>query len=233
MLRWETSLWSVHLDDEVTVGKFYATFLIQDYFRKFKKRKEQGLVGKYPAKNTTVALQVTLFSYTLTNHLASLLITTGKMAVDAVSNATRTVLCNDAWGPSTLRGVILFFCGLKGKWRIFYRSSSRLDEGRFYVFKMPISTTLCMRVRFHMNVSGIQVTFLYELSSAYVKISEEPEIYIDNRNKEAWKCPLRENRHLQILWMYMELPHFLFSSALLPKQQYNSYTIRCWKKAFH
>ncbi|KFP56267.1 Voltage-dependent L-type calcium channel subunit alpha-1D, partial [Cathartes aura] len=44
-------------DDEVTVGKFYATFLIQDYFRKFKKRKEQGLVGKYPAKNTTIALQ--------------------------------------------------------------------------------------------------------------------------------------------------------------------------------
>nr|6CTB_B Chain B, Voltage-dependent L-type calcium channel subunit alpha-1C [Oryctolagus cuniculus] len=25
-----------------TVGKFYATFLIQEYFRKFKKRKEQG-----------------------------------------------------------------------------------------------------------------------------------------------------------------------------------------------
>ncbi|PNI80169.1 CACNA1D isoform 18, partial [Pan troglodytes] len=45
-------------DDEVTVGKFYATFLIQDYFRKFKKRKEQGLVGKYPAKNTTIALQM-------------------------------------------------------------------------------------------------------------------------------------------------------------------------------
>ncbi|XP_046439979.1 muscle calcium channel subunit alpha-1-like [Daphnia pulex] len=28
------------IDDEVTVGKFYATFLIQDYFRRFKKRKE-------------------------------------------------------------------------------------------------------------------------------------------------------------------------------------------------
>nr|XP_014342129.1 PREDICTED: voltage-dependent L-type calcium channel subunit alpha-1D [Latimeria chalumnae] len=47
-------------DDEVTVGKFYATFLIQDYFRKFKKRKEQGLVGKHPTKNTTVALQAGL-----------------------------------------------------------------------------------------------------------------------------------------------------------------------------
>ncbi|KAK2502001.1 hypothetical protein MC885_000627 [Smutsia gigantea] len=47
-------------DDEVTVGKFYATFLIQDYFRKFKKRKEQGLVGKCPAKNTTIALQAGL-----------------------------------------------------------------------------------------------------------------------------------------------------------------------------
>ncbi|XP_012394726.1 voltage-dependent L-type calcium channel subunit alpha-1C isoform X7 [Orcinus orca] len=38
-------------DDEVTVGKFYATFLIQEYFRKFKKRKEQGLVGKPPQRN--------------------------------------------------------------------------------------------------------------------------------------------------------------------------------------
>ncbi|XP_043564807.1 voltage-dependent L-type calcium channel subunit alpha-1C [Chiloscyllium plagiosum] len=38
-------------DDEVTVGKFYATFLIQDYFRKFKKRKEQGIVGKAVQKN--------------------------------------------------------------------------------------------------------------------------------------------------------------------------------------
>ncbi|XP_067854838.1 voltage-dependent L-type calcium channel subunit alpha-1D [Heptranchias perlo] len=47
-------------DDEVTVGKFYATFLIQDYFRKFKRRKEQGLVGKQPTKNTTVALQAGL-----------------------------------------------------------------------------------------------------------------------------------------------------------------------------
>ena len=28
-------------DDDVTVGKFYATFLIQDYFRRFKRRKEQ------------------------------------------------------------------------------------------------------------------------------------------------------------------------------------------------
>ncbi|XP_055999819.1 muscle calcium channel subunit alpha-1-like isoform X16 [Ostrea edulis] len=28
-------------EDDVTVGKFYATFLIQDYFRRFKKRKEQ------------------------------------------------------------------------------------------------------------------------------------------------------------------------------------------------
>ncbi|KAG7273279.1 hypothetical protein CRUP_009707 [Coryphaenoides rupestris] len=46
-------------DDEVTVGKFYATFLIQDYFRKFKRRKEQGLVGRHPwdGLNTTMALQ--------------------------------------------------------------------------------------------------------------------------------------------------------------------------------
>uniref|UniRef100_A0A8D3AUA8 Voltage-dependent L-type calcium channel subunit alpha n=1 Tax=Scophthalmus maximus TaxID=52904 RepID=A0A8D3AUA8_SCOMX len=43
-------------DDEVTVGKFYATFLIQDYFRKFKRRKEQGLVGRrsWERLNTTM-----------------------------------------------------------------------------------------------------------------------------------------------------------------------------------
>ncbi|XP_037831262.1 calcium channel, voltage-dependent, L type, alpha 1D subunit, a isoform X3 [Kryptolebias marmoratus] len=48
-------------DDEVTVGKFYATFLIQDYFRKFKKRKEDGLVGAHPSQNSTaIALQAGL-----------------------------------------------------------------------------------------------------------------------------------------------------------------------------
>lgn len=54
------AVWSVHSDDEVTVGKFYATFLIQDYFRKFKRRKEQGLVGRrsWERLNTTMALQV-------------------------------------------------------------------------------------------------------------------------------------------------------------------------------
>uniref|UniRef100_A0A3P9NQ46 Voltage-dependent L-type calcium channel subunit alpha n=1 Tax=Poecilia reticulata TaxID=8081 RepID=A0A3P9NQ46_POERE len=49
-------------DDEVTVGKFYATFLIQDYFRKFKKRKEEGLVTAHPSQNNTaIALQVSAF----------------------------------------------------------------------------------------------------------------------------------------------------------------------------
>uniref|UniRef100_A0A674P904 Voltage-dependent L-type calcium channel subunit alpha n=1 Tax=Takifugu rubripes TaxID=31033 RepID=A0A674P904_TAKRU len=49
-------------DDEVTVGKFYATFLIQDYFRKFKRRKEQGLVGKRSRErlSATMALQAGL-----------------------------------------------------------------------------------------------------------------------------------------------------------------------------
>lgn len=59
MLTQEAFVWSVHSDDEVTVGKFYATFLIQDYFRKFKKRKEEGLVGAHHSQNNTaMALQV-------------------------------------------------------------------------------------------------------------------------------------------------------------------------------
>ncbi|KAM7341447.1 ca[2+]-channel protein alpha[[1]] subunit D isoform 4-T4 [Cochliomyia hominivorax] len=46
-------------DDEVTVGKFYATYLIQDYFRRFKKRKEQeGKEGQ--AESNTVTLQAGL-----------------------------------------------------------------------------------------------------------------------------------------------------------------------------
>ncbi|XP_067913015.1 calcium channel, voltage-dependent, L type, alpha 1S subunit, a isoform X2 [Heterodontus francisci] len=36
-------------DDEVTVGKFYATFLIQEHFRKFKKRQEE-YYGIHPSK---------------------------------------------------------------------------------------------------------------------------------------------------------------------------------------
>lgn len=53
----------------MTVGKFYATFLIQEYFRKFKKRKEQGLVAKVAPK-TALSLQVHMHtSYLFTiNH---------------------------------------------------------------------------------------------------------------------------------------------------------------------
>lgn len=45
-------------DDEVTVGKFYATFLIQDYFRRFKKRKE--MENREDTFNNTVTLQAGL-----------------------------------------------------------------------------------------------------------------------------------------------------------------------------
>ena len=37
------NLTSISVEDEVTVGKFYATFLIQDYFRRFKKKKGRFL----------------------------------------------------------------------------------------------------------------------------------------------------------------------------------------------
>jgi Voltage gated calcium channel IQ domain len=33
-------IYHIGAEEEVTVGKFYATFLIQDYFRRFKKRKD-------------------------------------------------------------------------------------------------------------------------------------------------------------------------------------------------
>uniref|UniRef100_A0A8D2J0C3 Voltage-dependent L-type calcium channel subunit alpha n=1 Tax=Varanus komodoensis TaxID=61221 RepID=A0A8D2J0C3_VARKO len=47
-------------EEEVTVGKFYATFLIQDYFRKFRKRKEKGLLGPDGSPSNSTALQVSL-----------------------------------------------------------------------------------------------------------------------------------------------------------------------------
>uniref|UniRef100_A0A8D3DIM2 Voltage-dependent L-type calcium channel subunit alpha n=1 Tax=Scophthalmus maximus TaxID=52904 RepID=A0A8D3DIM2_SCOMX len=45
-----------HEEEEVTVGKFYATFLIQDYFRKFRKRKERGTLTGEPDTTNTSAL---------------------------------------------------------------------------------------------------------------------------------------------------------------------------------
>ncbi|XP_077296961.1 ca[2+]-channel protein alpha[[1]] subunit D [Arctopsyche grandis] len=49
------------IDDEVTVGKFYATFLIQDYFRRFKKRKEQeAREGEMGVAAAAVTLQAGL-----------------------------------------------------------------------------------------------------------------------------------------------------------------------------
>merc|ERR1712038_1396710 len=42
------------IDDDVTVGKFYATFLIQDYFRRFKKKKEVKAAAEAPADKSTI-----------------------------------------------------------------------------------------------------------------------------------------------------------------------------------
>ncbi|XP_076316388.1 muscle calcium channel subunit alpha-1-like isoform X2 [Tachypleus tridentatus] len=44
-------------EDDVTVGKFYATFLIQDYFRRFKKRKEERALGHDGAVALTAGLR--------------------------------------------------------------------------------------------------------------------------------------------------------------------------------
>ena len=38
----------------MTVGKFYATFLIQDYFRRFKKKKEVKAAAEAPADKSTI-----------------------------------------------------------------------------------------------------------------------------------------------------------------------------------
>ena len=53
--------------DDVTVGKFYATYLIQEYFRRFKARqKAQDEANEMPG-NSTVALQVKTLSVFVIN----------------------------------------------------------------------------------------------------------------------------------------------------------------------
>ena len=48
----------------MTVGKFYATFLIQDYFRRFKKKKETKAAIEAPTDKSTV-FQVTTSIHTV------------------------------------------------------------------------------------------------------------------------------------------------------------------------
>ena len=60
------------VDDDVTVGKFYATFLIQDYFRRFKKKKEVKAAAEAPTDKTTifqVGNIVQILRYTDHSHL--------------------------------------------------------------------------------------------------------------------------------------------------------------------
>lgn len=53
---WCDVMWLV-TDDEVTVGKFYATFLIQESFRKFMQRQEE-YYGYRPTKKGAAEIQV-------------------------------------------------------------------------------------------------------------------------------------------------------------------------------
>lgn len=56
------------IGDDVTVGKFYATYLIQEYFRRFKARqKAQDQANEMPG-NSTVALQVKTLSVFVSVH---------------------------------------------------------------------------------------------------------------------------------------------------------------------
>ena len=52
------------MEGEVTVGKFYATFLIQDYFRRFKKKKESKMATENSdcVEDKAVTLQVNILA---------------------------------------------------------------------------------------------------------------------------------------------------------------------------
>ena len=55
------------MEDEVTVGKFYATFLIQDYFRRFKKKKQdlKDAIDKDPSNTITLQAGQLMCYYSL------------------------------------------------------------------------------------------------------------------------------------------------------------------------
>lgn len=56
IIRQLTNFFFSFSGDEVTCGKFYASFLIQDYFKKFRKRKERERKSK--RKDKAASLQV-------------------------------------------------------------------------------------------------------------------------------------------------------------------------------
>ena len=62
-IKISNSNFKIVVEDEVTVGKFYATFLIQDYFRRFKKKKESKMATENSdaVEDKAVTLQVRLF----------------------------------------------------------------------------------------------------------------------------------------------------------------------------
>lgn len=59
------------VDDEVTVGKFYATFLLQEHFRKFMKQQEE-YYGYRPTKRSASEIQALQHRHTFKiTHLSS------------------------------------------------------------------------------------------------------------------------------------------------------------------
>lgn len=59
------------VEDEVTVGKFYATFLIQEHFRKFMKRQEE-LYGYRPTKKNADEIKVHFMIHTCSKYQTKL-----------------------------------------------------------------------------------------------------------------------------------------------------------------
>ncbi|XP_043233956.1 voltage-dependent calcium channel type D subunit alpha-1-like, partial [Amphibalanus amphitrite] len=103
------------VDDDVTVGKFYATFLIQDYFRKFKKKKKDETQPEDGDEDsTTVTLQAGL----RTLHEA------GPELKRAISGNLDQMVADDT--PTHRRNHVLF-----GRvWSSFRRHNSQPHGGR-------------------------------------------------------------------------------------------------------
>ena len=56
---------SISAEEGITVGKFYATFLIQEYFRRFKKKRQDE--RRRRNADSTVSLKVCLNTIVLKN----------------------------------------------------------------------------------------------------------------------------------------------------------------------
>lgn len=136
--------------DEVTVGKFYATFLIQDYFRRFKKRKEQSAKDGDRECQNTVTLQVSLFlknsncTRALRYHIYRMLFLPLQGWVENITRSRSRIETRDFWQS---RGTSWRQSGTDAQGERFYVYLKKTIRGYFFdttILNFSIFESVCL-----------------------------------------------------------------------------------------